>query len=92
MLLETSQTWSVCLQARDPIPQLRKYILEEGLVTEAQLKEVEAAVVAEVDDAVKFADESPKPVRVHPGMRAAPCSVMTRWEDGQKLLHECLES
>ena len=75
LLLETSRTAS--LQARDPIPQLRKHILEEGLVTEAQLKEVEAAVVAEVDDAVKFADESPKPVRVHPQLRAAPCSVMT---------------
>lgn len=30
--------------ARDPIPQLRKYMLEQGLATEADIKEIEAKV------------------------------------------------
>ena len=50
-------------QARDPIPQLRNYILEQGLLSEAQLKDLEKEVIDVVEDAVKFADESPKPVR-----------------------------
>lgn len=53
----------VCvLQARDPIPQFRKYALEAGLMTEADVKELEKSVNEEVEEAVKFADESPKPV------------------------------
>ncbi|GFR52984.1 hypothetical protein Agub_g15673, partial [Astrephomene gubernaculifera] len=50
-------------QARDPIPQLKAYMLEQGLATEADIKEIEARVAEEVDDCVKFADESPKPER-----------------------------
>eukprot|EP00877_Chromochloris_zofingiensis_P013469 jgi/Chrzof1/8376/Cz03g08090.t1 len=48
-------------QARDPIPQLRKYILSSGLATEADLKEIDQRVAEEVEDSVRFADESPKP-------------------------------
>lgn len=48
-------------QARDPIPQLRKYVLDKGILTEADLKAIEARVTEEVDDCVKFAEESPKP-------------------------------
>jgi pyruvate dehydrogenase E1 component alpha subunit len=47
--------------ARDPIPALRARMLKEGLATEADLKELEASVAAEVDDCVEFADASPKP-------------------------------
>ena len=50
------------LQARDPIPQFKKYALDAGLVSDADLKQIEKEVLAEVDEAVKFADESPKPV------------------------------
>ena len=49
-------------QARDPIPQFRKFALDAGLMNEADLKDIEKEVLAEVEDAVKFADESPKPV------------------------------
>ena len=52
----------VVAQARDPIPQFKKYALEAGLIQESELKEIEKEVLAEVDEAVKFADESPKPV------------------------------
>ncbi|KAK9904884.1 hypothetical protein WJX75_004844 [Coccomyxa subellipsoidea] len=48
-------------QARDPIPQLKKYILEAGLLTEGQVKDIEKEVIEVVEEAVKFADESPKP-------------------------------
>ena len=51
------------LQARDPIPQFREYCLKNGLLTEANIKEIEAGVMAEVEESVTFADESPKPVR-----------------------------
>ncbi len=50
------------VQARDPIPQLKKYILEAGLMSEGQIKDIEKEVLDVVDEAVKFADESPKPV------------------------------
>ncbi|KAK9803135.1 hypothetical protein WJX73_010229 [Symbiochloris irregularis] len=47
--------------ARDPIPQFRKYALDEGLLTEQQIKDIDKDVQAEVEDAVQYADESPKP-------------------------------
>ncbi|GLC36819.1 hypothetical protein PLESTM_000505300 [Pleodorina starrii] len=50
-------------QARDPIPQLKSYMLEHGLATEADIKELEAKVMEVVEDSVKFAEESPKPER-----------------------------
>lgn len=50
-------------QARDPIPAFRKFALEEGLMSDADVKDIEKQVTAEVEDAVKFADESPKPER-----------------------------
>ncbi|EFJ48288.1 hypothetical protein VOLCADRAFT_104783 [Volvox carteri f. nagariensis] len=49
--------------ARDPIPQLKKYMLEHGLATEADIKALEDKVAEVVEDCVKFADESPKPER-----------------------------
>ena len=50
------------LQARDPIPQFKKFALDAGLLSESDVKDIEKEVLAEVEDAVKFADESPKPV------------------------------
>lgn len=50
-------------QARDPIPAFRKFALEEGLMSDADVKDIEKQVTAEVEEAVKFADESPKPER-----------------------------
>jgi TPP-dependent pyruvate/acetoin dehydrogenase alpha subunit len=47
--------------ARDPIPQLKAALLKKGWATEGELKEIEKRVADEVDDAVRFADESPKP-------------------------------
>jgi len=47
--------------ARDPIPQLKEYMLKNGLATEEEIKALDKSVEEEVEDCVKFADESPKP-------------------------------
>jgi pyruvate dehydrogenase E1 component alpha subunit len=46
---------------RDPIKNLRKKLLTERNVAEPRLKEIETDVEAVIDDAVRFADESPEP-------------------------------
>jgi pyruvate dehydrogenase E1 component subunit alpha len=48
-------------QERDPIKNLRRRLLGERHVAEARLGEIEAAVAREIEEAVKFADESPEP-------------------------------
>ncbi|HEY9848145.1 MAG TPA: pyruvate dehydrogenase (acetyl-transferring) E1 component subunit alpha [Leptolyngbyaceae cyanobacterium] len=46
---------------RDPIKKFAAYLIEHNLATEAELKEIDRKIQAEVDDAVKFAEESPEP-------------------------------
>jgi pyruvate dehydrogenase E1 component subunit alpha len=46
---------------RDPIVILETRMRELGMLGDAELAEMEAAVKAEVEDAVRFADESPEP-------------------------------
>ena len=48
-------------QERDPIKNLRRRMLGERHVAEARLGEIEAAVARDIEEAVKFADESPEP-------------------------------
>jgi pyruvate dehydrogenase E1 component alpha subunit len=48
-------------QERDPIKSLRRKILHDRRATEARLQEIDAEVAAAIDDAVKFAEESPEP-------------------------------
>ncbi|XP_074263482.1 pyruvate dehydrogenase E1 component subunit alpha-3, chloroplastic [Silene latifolia] len=48
---------------RDPIVALKKYILENSLATEADLKAIEKKIDELVEEAVEFADESPTPQR-----------------------------
>lgn len=45
----------------DPIPKLRAYIQKQGLAQDDVFESIEAEVNAQVDQAVKFADESPEP-------------------------------
>jgi len=45
----------------DPIPRLREYAIKKKLITEAEFDAVDGEVKAQVDAAVKFADESPEP-------------------------------
>jgi pyruvate dehydrogenase E1 component alpha subunit len=46
---------------RDPIPAFRANLIEHGVLTEKQASEIEAEIEAQLEDAVKFADESPEP-------------------------------
>ena len=46
---------------RDPIKILAERILDAGLVTEAQLKEIRQRIQATVEESVRFAEASPEP-------------------------------
>ncbi len=46
---------------RDPIVIFRRHLVESGIATDEELDALEAEVLAEVEDAVRFADESPYP-------------------------------
>lgn len=46
---------------RDPIKRLAAYLTEQNLANSDEIKEIEKKVQATVDDAVKFAEESPEP-------------------------------
>jgi len=46
---------------QDPIEKFRKYCLETGLLTESQIEDIEKRVDAKVQEAIEFADSSPKP-------------------------------
>lgn len=48
-------------RARDPIAQFRKRVLERGLVSEDELAEIDARVTQTIDEAVRYAEESPYP-------------------------------
>jgi pyruvate dehydrogenase E1 component alpha subunit len=48
-------------RARDPIENFKKKALERGLLSEVQLREVDARVATIVEEAVKFAEASPWP-------------------------------
>jgi len=49
--------------ARDPITALKKYIIEQNLGTESELKSIEKKIDDVVEEAVEFADASPHPPR-----------------------------
>lgn len=46
---------------RDPIETLARKLVESGVFDSYELKEIKDEVIKEVEDAVKFADESPDP-------------------------------
>ncbi len=46
---------------RDPIVLFRRYLEREGIATAEELEALEAEVLAEVEEAVRFTDESPYP-------------------------------
>ena len=49
-------------RARCPLERLRERIVADGALGAAELEGVEAGVLAELDDAVRFAKESPFPL------------------------------
>ncbi len=46
---------------KDPIEQMRRYIVEKGIATEAALEAVEKEIKAIVNDSAEFAQQSPEP-------------------------------
>jgi pyruvate dehydrogenase E1 component alpha subunit len=46
---------------KDPIKRLRKQMVQNKMATDAELDEIEQNVLRELDEAVKFAQESPMP-------------------------------
>jgi len=46
---------------QDPIERFRVYLLEKKILTEAGIEKIEAAIMKELDEAVKYATESPEP-------------------------------
>ncbi|MBI2843453.1 MAG: pyruvate dehydrogenase (acetyl-transferring) E1 component subunit alpha [Armatimonadetes bacterium] len=54
---EEIQEW----ERRDPVPKMRDYLLDEGMLTQQVLDEIDKEISRIVDDAVKFAEESPEP-------------------------------
>ena len=47
--------------ARDPIPKFEKYLTEAGIFSQEDLDRMKKEVEADVEAAVEFADESPRP-------------------------------
>ncbi len=54
---DEKQFWGV----RDPIEKLGAYLVEQNLATQSELDDLKKQVQATVDDAVKFAQDSPEP-------------------------------
>ena len=48
-------------KAKDPIPRFAKKLVETGTVTQAELDAITVSVAAEIEAAVKFAEDSPFP-------------------------------
>ncbi len=46
---------------KDPIPRMRKFLLDNGCATKKQLDDIEKSVEAEVEDAVEYAKQCPYP-------------------------------
>jgi TPP-dependent pyruvate/acetoin dehydrogenase alpha subunit len=48
-------------RAKDPIARMRTQLMQRGILTDAIERKVAAEVEAEIDDAIKYAEESPFP-------------------------------
>lgn len=46
---------------KDPIPRMEKYILENNIINEEELKSIQLDMDKKLEDAVKFANDSPYP-------------------------------
>ncbi|MGC9082744.1 MAG: pyruvate dehydrogenase (acetyl-transferring) E1 component subunit alpha [Anaerolineae bacterium] len=54
---EEEEMW----KAKDPIPRFEAKLLEMGVLSEAQAREINEQILAQVEEAVRFAEESPWP-------------------------------
>jgi TPP-dependent pyruvate/acetoin dehydrogenase alpha subunit len=56
----TKEEMAEC-KKKDPIPRFRKKLIEMGVVTEKEADKIDQEVADEINEAVKFAEESPFP-------------------------------
>jgi pyruvate dehydrogenase E1 component alpha subunit len=56
-LPEEEELW----KARDPLPNFERRVIEQDLMDEVELEDIRNEIEQEIQDAVKFADESPLP-------------------------------
>jgi acetoin:2,6-dichlorophenolindophenol oxidoreductase subunit alpha len=56
-LAEEEARW----RERDPIVQFKKRVVADGLLTSAELEQIDKDTATQVDDAVRYAEESPLP-------------------------------
>ncbi len=47
--------------AKDPLPRMKKYILENELLSEEEINKIDQEIKEEMEKAIKFAEESPLP-------------------------------
>ena len=48
-------------ERRDPIPKMRRYLVDETILSEQELDAIDSEIDEVIDDAVRFAEESPEP-------------------------------
>ncbi len=48
-------------EKKDPIKRFEQFLIKEKILSTKQIKEIESSVIAEIDDAVEFADQAPYP-------------------------------
>jgi pyruvate dehydrogenase E1 component alpha subunit len=60
MTYRTKEEIGEC-KKRDPIPRFRKKLVEMGALTEKEADKIDQEIAKEIDEAVKFAEESPFP-------------------------------
>lgn len=46
---------------KDPIPRFKRYLFEEGILTEEKEAEIIRRIAAEIDEAIDYAENSPRP-------------------------------
>jgi pyruvate dehydrogenase E1 component alpha subunit len=51
------QSW----MEKDPVPAFRRWLIEEGCTTDAELAEMEREIAADIEEAMRFALSSPYP-------------------------------
>jgi pyruvate dehydrogenase E1 component alpha subunit len=49
-------------KARDPLEVFKKRVVEAGLISEAELAKIDIRAAEAVEEAVRFAEESPFPI------------------------------
>ncbi len=76
------------LRDLDPVPAFRARIIEAGIVDDSEARRIEEQADKDVDDAVRFADESPEPAvdELFDYAYATPVANMPRQLPGQSWL------